>query len=158
MQRHIPVIIIVAALISLAAYFGPPLYRGMLFRRDCNRMLADAAAGKLPGVIAALDPKQRTAIGALLGQYLPPDYSQSIDSLKLSHYEETEPANIWAYVVAKIEMEGGVGIYEGRLHWTYDSKHWYWDFEGSYGAAFSAGAEQQEWIKLSDLVALAGQL
>jgi hypothetical protein len=157
MQRYIPFIVIFAVLIALAVYFGPRLYRGWQFRRDCNQMLADAQAGKLQGVIAALDPAQQAQIGALLKQYVPADYNKSIKSLKLTHYEETETGKIWAYATARIDQGDGTGLYECRSRWTFDGQHWRWDFLNSYGAVLSLDGEEQ-WIKLSDLVAMAGQL
>jgi hypothetical protein len=158
MQRYIPIAIVLVTVIVLGAYFIPPMYRGYLFRRDCRQMLADAKAGKLPAVIAAIEPQQRQEVGDLLTRYLPQDYSQNLASLKLSRFEESEPGKIWAYVVAHIEQGGSTGIYEGRLYWLFDGKHWYWDFTSSYGAPYNPGGEEQDWIKLGDLVSLAGQL
>jgi hypothetical protein len=158
MQRYIPIAVVLVTLIALSAYFGPPLYRGFLFRRDCRQMLADAQAGKLPNVIASIEAQQRQEMGDLLTRYIPQDFNQSIKSLRLSRYEETDPGKIWAYVIVKIDQGGGMGIYEGRLHWLFDGKRWYWDFGGSYGAAFSPGGDEQTWNKLGDLAALAGQL
>ena len=157
MQRYIPLAIVLTALLVLAAYFGPRLYRGWQFRRDCNAMLADAQAGKLQGVIAAIDPTQQMQIGALLHQYVPADFSKSIKSLKLTRYEETEPNRVWAYITARIDQGDAPGLYECRSRWIFDGKHWRWDFLESYGAALSIDGDEQ-WVKLSDLVALAGQL
>jgi hypothetical protein len=157
MQRYIPFVIVLVVLIALAAYFGPRIYRGWLFRRDCNAMLAAAQAGKLQGVIAAIDQAQQMQIGTLLHQYVPTDYDKSIKSLKLTRYEESETGKVWAYITARIEQGEGQGLYECRSRWSFDGKHWRWDFLDSYGAALSLDGNEQ-WIKLSDLVALAGQL
>jgi hypothetical protein len=157
MQRYIPFAIVLAVLIALAAYFGPRVYRGWLFRRDCDQVLADLQAGKLQAVIAAIDPAQRMQIGTLLQQYVPADFNKSIKSLKLTHFEEPENGKIWAFTTARIEHSEGIGLYEGRMRWIFDGQHWRWDFLNSYGAVLSLDGDEQ-WIQLSELVTLAGQL
>jgi hypothetical protein len=158
MQRLIPIAVLLAVLIALAAYFGPPVYRGWLFKRDCNAMLASAQVGKISPVIAAIDPGQRQQYGDLLLQYLPADYYKNIQSFKLLRYEESQPGKIWANVIMRVEQGDGTGLYEGRLPWRFDGKHWYWDFGNSMGAAYSPTGESQNWIKLEELIALAGRL
>lgn len=157
MQRYIPLLIILAVLISLAAYFGPRIYRGWQFRRDCNQMLADVQAGKLQAVITAIDAAQQAQIGALVYQYVPVDFNKNIQALKLTHYEESEQDKIWAYATARIDQGDGQGLYECRMRWVFDGKHWRWDFLNSFGAVLTLNGEEQ-WIKLSDLVRLAGQI
>ncbi len=158
MQRIIPIAVLLAVLIALAAYFGPPMYRGWLFKRDCNAMLAAARAGQLSAVIAAIDPAQQHQYGALLQQYVPADYNQSIESLKLLRFEESDQGRIWANVILRVEQGDSTGLYEGRLPWRFDGRHWTWDFAGSLGAAYSPNGGQQHWIKLEELIALAGQM
>lgn len=158
MQRIIPIAVLLTVLIALVAYFGPPVYRGWLFKRDCNAMLAAAQAGRLSTVITTIDPAQQQLYGPLLQQNVPADYFKSIESLKLLHYEESEPGKIWANVILRVEQGESIGLYEGRLPWRFDGRHWTWDFTNSLGAAYSPTSKQQDWIKLEELVALAGQL
>lgn len=158
MQRIIPIAILVIVLIALAAYFGPPVYRGWLFKRDCNAMLAAVKSGQLGAVIAYIDPSQQQYCSNVVLQHVPLDYQQSIESLKIVRYEESEPGKIWANVIARIAQGEGTGLYEGRLRWLFDGKRWYWDFASSLGAAYSPSGQQQNWIKMDELAALAGQL
>jgi hypothetical protein len=102
-------------------------------------------------------PNQQQRVGALATEYVPPDYHQSIVSLKLTSWERADSATIYAIVTCRIEKEGFTGLYQGNLRWRYEGGRWWWDVEGSYGAQFPVSGDA-EWIKLDELIPHAGAL
>jgi hypothetical protein len=47
MNRWLPLIAILAVLAIVAAIVVPPIYRGMLFRRDCRELISASEAGDI---------------------------------------------------------------------------------------------------------------
>jgi len=157
MQKYIPLIILVLLVLGLALYFGPGLYKGYTFRRDSRLMLDAAKMGNLTGVTGAIDKLQQPRIRPLINHYVPMDYYQHIKSLKLTSWDLRDDGSIWSIVTLQIDQGGEMGIYQGKLHWLFDGRRWWWDFEGSYGGVFAPSGEPA-WTRLGDLIPLAEAL
>lgn len=159
MRRWIPLLMIVAGLVVLGAYFGPDLYRGMLFKRDCASLLEGAAAGDLAKVVAQLAPAQQGGIGTLITSKVPDGYHEQIESLKLTRWWRADTTTIWSVVTLRYEQGEGLGLYQGKLRWVYDpaARRWWWDFGGSYAAPYNPSGEP-EWQRIGELLPKAEQL
>jgi hypothetical protein len=153
MQKYIPLIILLLIVIGLAVYFGPGMYRSYLFRRDCSQLIEDIKAGKLNEVVCTVEKPQQFRIKPLVKRYITPDFCKQIKSLKLSSWETREPGSIWSILTLQLDEGGEKGIYQGKLHWNFDGKRWWWDFENSYGAPMATTGEPQ-WVKFGSLVDL----
>ena len=150
MRRWIPLLMILVGVAALGMYFGPDLYRGALFKRDCRNMLMAASAGDRAKALSYVEASQLNAIAPIVMNQVPERYFESIASLKLSSWERADTSTIWAIVTLRLDAEGTAGLYQGKLRWVYDSaaKRWLWDFNGSYGAAYPLSGEP-EWQSLS---------
>jgi len=159
MNRWLPVGIILLVVAGVVLLLGPGVYRGMLFKRDSRVLLDTVSAGDLATAIAQIEVAQQAAIGTLVTTHVPVGYEQQIASLRLTSWEQQEPGTIWAIVTLRLEDASNVGLYQGKLHWTYDSaaRRWWWDFLGSYAAQYSPSGEPR-WEPLTSAVQLAGEL
>jgi len=160
MQRWLPLLMILAGLALAALYFGPGAYRNMLFKRDCRGLLADITKGDTSAVLNYLEQDQRNTLAQLLSTNVPPDYHQRIESLKLTSWQKTDPATVWAIVTLKLESDtASFGLYQGKLRWRYDEtgRRWALDLLGSYGAVYSTTGEP-EWISLEEAIGYAKAL
>jgi len=158
-RRWIPLLMILAGLAALGTYFGPDLYRGLLFRRDCAALLEATAAGDLSQVAAQLTPTQQSGIGALITDTVPAGYEEYIESLRMTRWWRVDKTTIWAIVTVRLGNGDGLSIYQGKLRWIYDpaARRWWWDFNGSYGAPLASSGEPV-WQRLGDLIQLTEQL
>jgi len=154
MRRYIPLAVLAAVTIVLAAVFGPGLYRGALFRRDCHALLQAAQEGRTADVLSGVIATQRQRIARLVQEHVPADYYTRIHTLKLSSFEREDSQTIWSLVICRIE-DGGV--YQGKLRWIYQSGRWWWDVEQSYGAELTLSGEPA-WQKFGTIIPLAEQL
>ena len=159
MRRWMPLLMILAGLLAVGFYFGPDLYRGSLFKRDCRAMLAAVSAGDRAMALSYIESAQQNAIAPIVMNKVPEKYFERIDSLKLSSWERADSSTIWAIVTLRLEQDGTAGLYQGKLRWVYDAaaKRWWWDFRGSYGSAYPLSGEP-DWQPLSDALEFAGTL
>lgn len=152
--RLAPLIAVLVLLLATLAWQGPRWYRDWRFRQDCSAMLGYALAGKLDKVEGTILPEQRPVANVLFRTVVPANYSDELQSLKLSSFEHDngDPAVIWALVTARFGVQGDpAGLAEGKLRWVWNGSEWEWDFEGSYGAMFPTAGEAQ-WVKLGDFI------
>ena len=149
-----PLLALLLLLAGAAAYFGPGIYRGVLFRRQCRAMLEDARAGRTSAVAGYVEASQQKRIATLLSQHLPAGYHEDIRSLRLLSSLRDDSTTMWAIVGCRIERNGYAGFYQGKLLWRYELGRWWWDFEGSYAAEWGLTGEP-DWVKLAELIVLA---
>lgn len=154
LRRYLPLAILLLLLGAGLIAWLPGAIRVARLRSATQQMLAAAAQGDLAKVVAAVDPAQQAEVQALFDQYVPADYAQGIASLKLVRSGLEGPEG-WTEVVCRFEG-GAEGVYQGRLHWTWQAGRWQWDFLGSYGAAFTLSEPQ--WQSLRELIPDAGRL
>lgn len=159
MRRWIPPLMILLGLAALGLYFGPDIYRNLLFKRDSRQLLSAARDGDLKAVAAQLAPSQQAGIGGLLAASVPDGYHERIDSLRLTRWWRGDTTTIWAIVKLRIDEGEAAGLHQGKLRWVYDSaaRRWWWDFNNSYGAPLAFSGEP-DWQRLGDLIQLAEQL
>lgn len=156
MNRLITVLAVVLILVVAGLFMVPPLYRGMLFKRDCQALVRDAAAGDIARLVSAIKPAQQTAAARLFNQALPPDYESYIANLKLTGWQRNEPGGIQAILTLRTEYNGTAGVYQGRLQWIWDpaARRWWWDIDRTEAAEFSLSGEP-DWQPLAQLIQLA---
>lgn len=158
MNRWIPVIAVLVVLLAIGVLTLPPLYRGMLFKRDCQVLVAAITAGNVAAITGSIDPLQQTAAGKLFSRVLPADFQTYIASMKMTHWERRNPAEIEAILTLRTEYNGGTGVFQGKLRFTYDAaaRRWWWDINSTQAAEFTMSGEPQ-WQPLVQLLELAGR-
>jgi hypothetical protein len=154
LRSYIPPAIIVLLLGAALLSWLPGALRIHRLRAECGAMLQACASGNMSGVTAFADPAQQAEVSALLSQYVPAGYEQSIAVLKLTR-SGVEGRIGWTEVLCRFEGSAE-GIYLGKLRWTEQQGKWRWDFMGSYGAEFALSDPQ--WQSLPDLLPDAGRL
>ncbi|MBN2081459.1 hypothetical protein JW859_04535 [bacterium] len=159
MQRWLPLLMILVGLALAALYFGPGLYRNMLFKRDCQGFMTAVSTGDTNTLLNYIEQNQRNTLAQLISN-VPPDYYRRIETLKLTSWQKTDPATIWAIVTLKLDNDtAGLGLYQGKLRWRYDDagRSWTLDILDSYGAVYSTSGDP-EWISLEDALGYAKAL
>jgi len=151
MQRFAPLLAVIGLLLILALMYGPQAYRNWTFQRDVETMLAAARSGNTAGMVANVDPGQQAEAKRIFDAYLPADYAQRIDRLTLSGGEDGARSGRYALVTCRMSESSNVVIYQGKLLWKWNGKHWTWDFGASQAAPLSLSGDTQ-WYKLSDIL------
>jgi hypothetical protein len=152
MQRFIPLIVVVLLLAVVGLLYGPQAYRNWTFQRDVETMLAAARSGNTQGMVQTIDPAQQAEAQRIFDAYLPKNYAERITRLTLSSSEDSGSGGRYALVTCRLEADGNLAIYQGKLLWHWDGHRWAWDFAGSMAAPFSPSGEPQ-WYKLSEIIA-----
>jgi hypothetical protein len=149
----------VVVLAAIGMYFGPDLYRGALFKRDCRALLEATIGGDKVKALTFIEQSQLNSIAPLVMERVPDDYQTRIVKLSLSSWERADPSTIWALVTLRTDQDGMGGLFQGKLRWVYDAgaRRWWWDFLGSYGAVHPLSGEA-EWQPLSEALEYAGSL
>lgn len=151
MQRWLPLLAVLLLLLLLAGLYGPGWYRGYLFQRDVEAMLAAARTGSTPGIAAACLPGQQADAQSILSQYLPADYASKLERLSIAGSEQFDATTRYALVNCRLSAGDSVVIYSGKLKWVWNGQRWDWDFFGSYAAPFQPAGEIR-WIALDELL------
>ena len=156
MARWLPLVIVLAVMVIIAALVAPAIYRGMLFKRDCRALITAAQAGDKAGLTAACEPGQQAFAAALFNGALPPDFQNYIASLKLSTWERLPDGRVQSILTLRTEYNGSMGVYQGRLYWVWDrsARRWYWDIGSSEAAEFPLSGEP-EWRSLNEMLNMA---
>lgn len=159
MTRWAPVVVIILVLAAIGIYYGPNLYRGALFKRDCRTLLEAAIAGEKARALSCIEQSQLNEVAPIVMNRVPDDYYQHIAKLRLASWERADPSTVWALVTLRTEQDGMGGLYQGKLRWVYDAeaRRWWWDFLGSYGAVHPLSGEA-EWQPLSEALEYARSL
>lgn len=157
MQRFLPLLAVLAVLLVIAGLYGPGWYRGWLFQRDVEAMLAAARSGSTQGIASACLPAQQADALSILSQYLPRDYASKIARLSIASSLPEQDGTRYAIVNCRIEAGDGIAIYSGKLKWVWNGTRWDWDFFGSYAAPY-AGPGEPRWIKLDEILPEANAL
>lgn len=156
MRKYIPVLILVVVALGLLALYGPGAYQRYLFLRTASQFSNSVKAGDTQTWLGMIEPDQQQLVQPH-AMRLPADYQQHIASFKLTRYEQTDPDTVWAIFTCRLAEDSGEGIYQGKLRWHWQDKHWVWDFTGSFAAPLAASGEP-DWIKIEDLLRLAEAL
>jgi hypothetical protein len=151
MQRWAPFLAVAVLLAIVGMLYGPGWWRSYTFSRDVEAMLAAARAGQIPGIVAAVDPAQQADANAVLTQYLPPDFASKIAKLSLGESTEQAGGGRTCIVTLRTQDGGDTGLWQGKLPWHWDGRHWRWDFQHSLAAPFSPSNDQQ-WVPLEELL------
>jgi len=156
MNRWLPLIALLVVLAVIAAVVVPPIYRGMLFTRDCRGLITAAKAGDIKQMAAACDPGQQQRVENLFTDLLPADFKDYIKTLKLTSWERQQDGTVLAVLTLRTEYNGAAGVYQGRLLWVYDgvARRWHWDFNRTEAAEFSLSGEP-DWQPLATMLELA---
>jgi hypothetical protein len=151
MKNWAPLIVLLVLVALLVVLFGPGIYRGILLRRSVGGLLDTIRAGRTTDIVAAVEPGQQQDVAELLAEYLPPDYSKSIGSLRLVRTALEGETKAVTIVTCKLVQGEYMGVYQGQLVWHYTGGRWQWDFLASSGAEYMPGIEPA-WIRLVDLM------
>lgn len=138
-----PLIVILALLGGLAAYYGPGIIAAQRFRATANAMLDDVRSGRLQNLPSYVETAQRPVITALLSE-VPTGYHNDIETLRLTSLER-DGQYMWAIVTAR----GGKFLGQGKLRWRWDGQEWCWDPLSTY-LAEGVNRADSAWTPLDE--------